>query len=350
MFDRMESKTINKSSLPLISVIIPCFNYAHFLPETLQSLINQTYSNWECIVVDDGSSDNTIDVVNHYLQVDSRFQYIYQHNQGLSAARNTGLLHSKGHYIQFLDADDLIESQKLEVQVNFLENNKEVHIVYGRVLYFSFDTGTQKNQINDEPHIPRISGSGMPLIKYLTYINITAVHTTLSRRAVFESVGDFDVTLKSLEDWDYWWRCALKGFNFKYLYKENSSALYRMHPSSMSKDKWQMKFMELCLRRRMASLLGEKELIEMNNEHISKINKYLYIGVWKDIFTKSEGEKVDKLMRLFNYRKQLKYLCDLYVVKYLPVGLSKIYYIFRAGQLVDIFNKRLKSLNNFKFE
>ena len=89
---------------PLISVIIPCFNHAHFLPDAIKSVLNQSYKNTEIIVVDDGSSDNTNDVATSFPDV----KYVYQTNQGLSAARNTGLKKSNGKYLVFLDADDFL--------------------------------------------------------------------------------------------------------------------------------------------------------------------------------------------------------------------------------------------------
>jgi glycosyltransferase involved in cell wall biosynthesis len=107
----------------LVSIIVPCYNYGYFLPETLDSILAQSYTKWECIIVDDGSTDNTKDVATTYLITDQRFRYIYQNNRGLSAARNTGIKLSKGSYIQFLDADDLLQEKKLESQICFLEQH-----------------------------------------------------------------------------------------------------------------------------------------------------------------------------------------------------------------------------------
>jgi glycosyltransferase involved in cell wall biosynthesis len=104
---------------PLVSIIIPAYNYSHFLFETLGDIQKQTYQNWECIIVDDGSSDNTKEVVAQIVKKDQRFIYIYQNNKGPNAARNNGINHSKGEFIQFLDADDKMEHHKLEVQVKF---------------------------------------------------------------------------------------------------------------------------------------------------------------------------------------------------------------------------------------
>src|SRR3989442_11796350 len=112
----------------LVSVIVPSYNYGRFVGQALESLRAQTYPRWECIVVDDGSTDNTDAIVTAFAENDSRIKYIRQENQGLAAARNAGIVHSAGEYLQFLDADDLLESEKLERHVEFLEQHAEIDI------------------------------------------------------------------------------------------------------------------------------------------------------------------------------------------------------------------------------
>src|SRR5437870_12319582 len=109
--------SIASQSQPLVSIIVPSYNYAHFIGEALQSIQSQTYSNWECIVVDDGSTDDTGALVRQLAEKDGRIKYVRQENRGLAAARNAGMANSEGVYFQFLDADDLLEPQKLERQV-----------------------------------------------------------------------------------------------------------------------------------------------------------------------------------------------------------------------------------------
>lgn len=110
---------------PLVSIIIPTYNRAHLIVETLDSILAQTYENWECIIVDDGSMDNTNEVVEKFVMRDSRFQYHYRpshKSKGANVCRNYGFELSKGKYIQYLDSDDYISSNKIENQVNLLEN------------------------------------------------------------------------------------------------------------------------------------------------------------------------------------------------------------------------------------
>ncbi|HVU83428.1 MAG TPA: glycosyltransferase family A protein, partial [Puia sp.] len=123
-------------SRPLVTIIVPCYNYAHFLGHTLENIRAQKYAGWECIIVDDGSTDDTDKVTATFVRTDERFRYIRQDNKGLSAARNTGIHHSRGIYIQFLDSDDLIHPSKLDKQVAILEADRNIDITYGKSLFF----------------------------------------------------------------------------------------------------------------------------------------------------------------------------------------------------------------------
>src|ERR1700749_2632679 len=102
-----------KSIETLVSIIIPCYNYGAYLPSTLKSLQEQSFDRWECWVIDDGSTDDTREVVNNFSQSDPRFKYYHQENAGQPTARNTGLQKAHGFFIQFLDADDLLQKEKI---------------------------------------------------------------------------------------------------------------------------------------------------------------------------------------------------------------------------------------------
>ena len=95
--------------MPLVSIIIPCYNYSNYLVFTLESLQEQVFKDWECLIIDDGSTDDTKLKAETFLKKDSRYRYIYQEQKGVSAARNKGIAQSRGSYIQFLDADDFLE-------------------------------------------------------------------------------------------------------------------------------------------------------------------------------------------------------------------------------------------------
>src|SRR5262249_4804693 len=118
---RPATRPLGEDASILVTIVVACFNYARYLPDTLESLRAQSHHNWECIVVDDGSTDETGAVAQAFIGKDPRFRYIHQQHRGLSSARNRGIRASRGQYIQFLDADDLIESRKLERHLHYLE-------------------------------------------------------------------------------------------------------------------------------------------------------------------------------------------------------------------------------------
>ena len=119
-----------------VSIIIPCYNYGEFLTETLASLIYQSHKNWEAIVIDDGSTDNTESIILPLLKKDSRIVFFKQINRGVSAARNLGLQYVSGDFVQFLDADDLLSPQKISLQLDYFSKNPNVDICYTDNHYF----------------------------------------------------------------------------------------------------------------------------------------------------------------------------------------------------------------------
>jgi len=244
---------------PIVSVIVPAHNYGHLLPETLESVRAQTFANWECIVVDDGSTDDTPQVVVDAAKQDRRIRYFAQAQEGLSATRNRGLSLSRGRYIQFLDADDLLDRTKLERHVEVLDRSDEVDIVYGPTRYF--DDGDPGRALRDSllpggqaiPELP--IGSERELVERLVTRNIMTVAAPLVRSSVFDRVGRFDITLPSLEDWDLWLRCALAGVRFEYVPADEATALIRVHGVSMSANRGRMRATEARLRHRLGKQL-----------------------------------------------------------------------------------------------
>jgi glycosyltransferase involved in cell wall biosynthesis len=228
----MASQTGNMT-LPLVTVIIPTYNYAHLIDQTLESVLVQTYMNWECYVVDDGSTDDTRTVVIRYAEKDDRIKYLRQNNLRAGTARNNGIRNSRGKYLQFLDADDLIESTKLERQVAYLEEHPEVDIVYGDVRYFK----SEEAQANLSPTLgekvtwmPRISGHGREVLLALIRLPIV-IHTPLIRKNE-DDVIYFDEGLKACEDWLYWVVSALRGKRFHYEEIDGTLSYYRAHTNS----------------------------------------------------------------------------------------------------------------------
>jgi glycosyltransferase involved in cell wall biosynthesis len=260
---------MSTSDDPLVSVIIPCHNYGVFLPDALESLIAQSWTSWECIVIDDGSNDNTRDTCKQYECRDSRIRYMYQPKQGVSAARNTGIAASHGRYIQLLDADDKLEPEKLRSQAEFLLAHPEVDVIYGEASYFEDGDLPVHVVVGNRMPFPQFSGCGNDLLKKLIRRNITVVNTPLIRRSVFEGVGMFDVTLAGHEDWEYWLRCAIAGKYFQYDAVPNGDAVIRVHASSAVQNVVPMIQTNLAVRDRLEHIGLPWRLRRLNHYGIS---------------------------------------------------------------------------------
>ena len=243
----------------LVSVIIPCYNYGNYLPFTLDNILNQSFNNWECIVVDDGSKDNTGKIARQYADRDKRFKYVYQQNKGLSAARNTGIENSSGKYIQLLDADDLIHQTKLEQQVSFMETNPQVDIIYGDASFFHTNSPevfhTARDEEKDKTEKLKGSGKGHDMVKRFCVNNVMPVSSPLIRKSVFDKVGTFDITYRSYEDWQFWFRCAVKGMFFQYAPFKGTETYIRYGHVSMMTNSRKMTENGIRIRKFMMPLL-----------------------------------------------------------------------------------------------
>lgn len=175
-----------------VSFIVPCYNLRDFLPETLNSIISQSFCDWECIVVDDGSSDDSASIADAYASRDCRIRVIKQHNGGVVTARNNGVLASTGRYLVFLDADDVIMPGFLSEAVPILDARPEVKLVYGPAEQFGKGVKTA---------LMPMSEFSMEAMLGHNCIYVTA----LFRKADFLRAGGFREEMSAgLEDWDLW--------------------------------------------------------------------------------------------------------------------------------------------------
>lgn len=210
-----------------VSVIIPAYNQGHYLGECVQSVLNQTYPDFEIIIVNDGSTDNTHQVAKSF--TDPRIKYIYQENRGLSGARNTGIRNSIGTYITYLDSDDLFLPHKLELLTDKLIQNPELGFVAGQAILIN-EQGDELGQKFNNP--PPDNPSDLLLH------NPFHVGSVLLDREWQEKVGFFDESLRSYEDWDMWLRLAKAGCKMGWVAEPVS--LYRFHSDQMTRDGAQM--------------------------------------------------------------------------------------------------------------
>lgn len=204
-----------------VSIVVPCYNQAHFLKDSLQSVLNQTYTKWECIIVNDGSPDDTEVISQKWCALDSRFKYIKKENGGLSSARNAGIAISKGEYILPLDADDILREDYLTLLVPELQQNPSLAIVS---CYSNFFIENISNIIHKQKPI------GTTYHALLYENNMMA--TSLYRKKCWEEVGGYDENMKhGFEDWEFWIAITKKGREYKFV--EAFLFYYRKSKQSM---------------------------------------------------------------------------------------------------------------------
>ena len=182
-----------------VSVIIPTYNRAYFLKEAIESVLNQDYSDLELIVVDDGSTDNTKEVIESFK---GKLKYFYQSHKGVSCARNAGLKLAQGDFIAFLDSDDLWKKKKLKVQVEFMKSHSDIMVCYTEEIWI-------RKGIRVNPKKKHKKYSGWIFDKVVP-ICLLSLSSTLFRKEIFDEVGIFDETLPVCEDYDLGLRIACK--------------------------------------------------------------------------------------------------------------------------------------------
>ena len=209
----------------VISVITPTYNRARFLPAAVASVLSQTFGDFELIIVDDGSEDNTPDVLKPFL-ADRRVRYVYQENQGQSHARNLALKQATGDFIAFLDSDDVWAPDKLEKQLAVFRANSEVDIVHGDEA-----TINEQGSVVSLQNMRRYSGR---ITRYLLADNSVSITTALVRRRCFDEMGGFDTSVGVADDYELWLRFSAR---YCYQYEPGIVASYRVMADQISSDK-----------------------------------------------------------------------------------------------------------------
>ncbi|HEX7490427.1 MAG TPA: glycosyltransferase [Candidatus Limnocylindrales bacterium] len=258
-----------------VSVIIPTHNYARFLGQAIDSIQRGAHADWQCIVVDDGSTDGTAEIAAALTAADKRISYLSQESAGPSAARNAGLAVAAGDFVQFLDADDLLGSHKLQHQLEVFGRHPEADIVYGGVRYF-VDDGTIDDQRaamskwveGSKPSA--VTGAGEIALAALVDDNFMVVEAPLIRRTLLTKVGGFDPRIRRMEDWELWLRCAMAGAYFVHDGSDDETAMphVRVHRSSISQDQISMHETAAQVRGSIDGTLPTADLRRLNRRRI----------------------------------------------------------------------------------
>lgn len=199
-----------------VSVVVPCFNQGEFLVECLQSVLNQSVDDWECIIVNDGSTDDSQIIANQWVEKDARFQLVSIDNAGVSNARNQGILRATGTYILPLDADDYLDKNYIKSALQIFQNSPSCKVVYGSVMLIG--------ERNERWNLPEFS------MEELAMSNIIPV-TGIYRKTDWVRIKGYDLQLKKgLEDWEFW--INLLKENPKVHYLEEITFYYRIKKDS----------------------------------------------------------------------------------------------------------------------
>lgn len=280
------------NSTPLISIIVPCYKQAQYLSECLQSVTDQTYQNWECIIVDDGSPDNTENIAKAWCIKDKRIKYLYKDNGGVSAARNAGIAIAQGEWILPLDADDKIASQYLELAVHVIEKDDKVGIIYCEAEFFGDKSGNWVLEAYDFEKL---------LIKNQIFC------TAFYKKEDWVKIGGYDINMThGYEDWEFWVNLVIN--TRKDVYKLNYNGFYYRKTKITSRDD------------QINTNINQKRQMELiiYNKHL---DIYLsYFGTTQDILRKQNAIIVEaNFLKNENavLYKELKYIRKTLVYKIL---------------------------------
>lgn len=219
--------------IPTVSVVIPVYNRGKFVRETINSVLRQTYNDFEVIAVDDGSKDDSLAVLNSFGDCITVLQHPNGENRGQSAAINLGLERARGRYVAVLDSDDLWMPEKLSVLIEYLETHPEIGLVYSNGQWVD-EGGNSKGVIYRSNHVETSDASAVLLNCYFALPSNSVI-----RREAFEKAGGFDETLRTAQDHDMAVRIAEVA---RLAYVDRVLWAYRRHPASVSKRSGELRW------------------------------------------------------------------------------------------------------------
>lgn len=215
----------------LVSIIMPAYNASSFISEAINSVINQTYVDWELIIVDDGSTDNTAETIKNWLEIDKRIQYFYQENGKQGKARNLGIAKSKGIYLAFLDADDLWLPEKLSCQVDEIQN-KKADLVFSDSFIF------KDQNLNAQKSMGVLSSKFYDKNDLQLFLeeNKIPILTVLVKKEKVIEVNNFSENkdIQNVEDYHLWLKLLISGSIF--YSSDKILAKYRVHDNSATSN------------------------------------------------------------------------------------------------------------------
>lgn len=297
-----------------VSIIIPVYNYGFVLGDTLSHLLAQTHENWEAIIIDDGSTDNSSEIVSKFVDKDPRFKYFFQENKGVSSARNLGIERSTGDFLQFLDGDDFISPRKLELQLRHFERNPTSDISYTNSFYFLHHNPTvlQPNiEMDGREWMHKLHGSGYEIVWSLIDQNIAVISSPLLKVSLLTSTIRFRNGGAYLEDWEFWLKLAFADCSYQYFDHPEAFTTIRLHNRSVTnRCLKEMKEEVLILRNKMDDFIMVSNLTNEQKKYLHAFNRKLYKGNFKRLIYHVglwDFEELKRLKKHLSTSEFLKY-------------------------------------------
>lgn len=277
--------------MPKVSIIIPTYNAMPYLPATVESVFNQTFTDFELLLVDDGSTDETIPWITQL--TDARVKLIQQANQGASVARNTGISHAQGEYIAFLDNDDLWQPTKLAQQVQYLDQNAPVALVHTWMILIDEHGQSTGRLITTDAE----GWVWSKLVEQDTVLN----SSVLVRRTCFDVVGVFDPTIPRTGDWEMWLRVAAK---YPLGVIKEALVFYRNHGNNASRNLQAMEQeFQVCIEKIFST--APSNLLHLKGRSYGFANVYL---AWKSLQGGDGKQAAQYSQRAFSHYPKLIFL------------------------------------------
>lgn len=231
--------------MPKVSIITPLYNDKKYIEQAIKSILNQTYKDFEMIIVDDGSTDGSGELVRNKFR--DKVRYIHQENKGAATAVNKGISLSQGDYIAFCDSDDWWLPEKLEKQVKFLEVNQNFGLIYSDAFLAKDGILTRKTWLQSRKVLPCSGGKEKCLISLFSKNFIPAPLTVLMRKSVIDRVGLFNENFSSTYDYEYWFRILEAGIQIAF--SDKPLAVWNSHIGQGSRRIRKMKLDQVKILR-----------------------------------------------------------------------------------------------------
>jgi len=329
---------ITNAASPFFSVIVPCYNQAHFLSECVHSVIKQNFIDWELIIVNDGSTDNTQEVAEGLARQDHRIRIVEKSNGGLSSARNAGIAIAHGECYHFLDADDYMMQECLYKIHAAFNNSERIDIV--RVGYHYVTENGDKIF-----HTVYASPIANPR-DYILSNNLGPCHSVFILKRLAGAMGYFDESLKSAEDWDYWIRAVKAGARLSFI--ADPLVCYRYVQNSMSRDAFRM-YNALKIVTLRAPKKDDRILIhsDFNRDYMVDIAPVIKFQLLRCLGVSVMQGKIKESVALFQSEKK-KYELTFNPQDYLFMSSYLSFrYFHSAGELYTVFAEFVPRFKEF---